>query len=191
MQEPASPFDEDQTPAPAPARVRRPWWRWNVLTLFAALFVMVWLRYLLALSPGLTWTLVLTIGLAWASGPMTIVPTRFTTMPQRPSGAEADGDAAAYYRHRRWKARLLGFFTGFGFLLIGLAFLHLVSLVVVILGQVGYGGIGPRWRGMGFGWFSLLQMLAQPLIEMLGAAMLIVLCEIAYRIDLIVNDREQ
>jgi hypothetical protein len=48
---------------------RRPWWQWNVVTLFVALFVLVWARELLRLNQTATWLTCVCLLLAWAIGP--------------------------------------------------------------------------------------------------------------------------
>jgi hypothetical protein len=57
---------------PNPRRLghRRPWWQWNVLTLFAALFVLVWMRELARLPQFATWVICVAILAVWALGPI-------------------------------------------------------------------------------------------------------------------------
>jgi quinol-cytochrome oxidoreductase complex cytochrome b subunit len=49
---------------------RRPWWQWNVLTLFGALFALVWLREMAELSSGATWFVCLFVFAVWVLAPM-------------------------------------------------------------------------------------------------------------------------
>jgi hypothetical protein len=73
--------DEVRLPAPAKAKAkvkpdswrlghRRPWWQWNVLTLFVALFLLVWLRELARLPTTSTWVICLLIIAVWGLGPL-------------------------------------------------------------------------------------------------------------------------
>jgi hypothetical protein len=48
---------------------RRPWWQWNVITLFVTLFLLVWARELFRLSQTTTWLICIGLLLAWAIGP--------------------------------------------------------------------------------------------------------------------------
>jgi hypothetical protein len=58
---------------------RRPWWQWNVLTLFAMLFALIWARELIPLSQTATWMLCIAVLGAWSIGPALILgpPIRF------------------------------------------------------------------------------------------------------------------
>src|SRR5688500_11546987 len=47
---------------------RRPWWQWNVITLFVTLFLLVWARELFRLSQTITWLTCVGLLLAWAIG---------------------------------------------------------------------------------------------------------------------------
>jgi hypothetical protein len=80
-------LDDDPPAAPAaPAAAKpgdfwrqghkRPWWQWNVITLFVALFLLVWIREFGRLSQGVTWvTCVALIG-AWVLVPAIIESLR-------------------------------------------------------------------------------------------------------------------
>jgi hypothetical protein len=48
---------------------RRPWWQWNVVTLFVALFLLVWVRELFRLSQTATWVTCVGLLFAWLMGP--------------------------------------------------------------------------------------------------------------------------
>jgi hypothetical protein len=51
---------------------KRPWWQWNVITLFVSLFVLTWFRELAGISQTATWiTCVMIIG-AWGITPAII-----------------------------------------------------------------------------------------------------------------------
>jgi hypothetical protein len=47
----------------------RPWWQWNVITLFVSLFVLIWARELLRISQTATWMLCVAVITAWALVP--------------------------------------------------------------------------------------------------------------------------
>ena len=55
---------------------RRPWWQWNVLTLFAALFLLIWARELLRLPQTATWMICVLLILAWATIPAILLVDR-------------------------------------------------------------------------------------------------------------------
>lgn len=44
---------------------KRPWWQWNVLTLFAALFVLIWAREILSLKLGSAALLCFAVFMTW------------------------------------------------------------------------------------------------------------------------------
>ena len=72
---------------------RRPWWQWNVVTLFVGLFLLVWVRELFRLSQTTTWLTCVGLLFAWAIGP-TIYLGPIET-PRESFGertAEADSD---------------------------------------------------------------------------------------------------
>src|SRR5690606_4833722 len=75
-------LDDDPPAAASPAAAKpgdfwrqghkRPWWQWNVITLFVPLFLLVWIREFGKLSQGVTWmTCVALIG-AWVFFPAII-----------------------------------------------------------------------------------------------------------------------
>ncbi len=193
MSKTASPFDDD---APPPARrERRPWWRWNIITLAITLFVLVWLRHFVNFGPATTWTLVLTIFAAWAILPMLFVPTLLTTMTydsDRPSGEASPGQIERehyFYRHRRGRNLLLAFFNIMGIVLLVLSTIHLFAMLAFAAIVALFNGWSSFGGNMGWGWIQLLTEVSQPLLEMIGAASLIVLCEIALRLDLRRSDK--
>lgn len=47
----------------------RPWWQWNVITLFVSLFVLIWARELLRISQTATWMLCVAVFCIWAIAP--------------------------------------------------------------------------------------------------------------------------
>ncbi len=48
---------------------KRPWWQWNVITLFVALFVLIWFRELAGISQTATWMICVAVIAVWALGP--------------------------------------------------------------------------------------------------------------------------
>lgn len=48
---------------------KRPWWQWNVITLFVALFVLIWFRDLAGISQTATWMICVAVIAVWALGP--------------------------------------------------------------------------------------------------------------------------
>jgi hypothetical protein len=68
---------------------RRPWWQWNVLSLFVPLFLLVWLRELAGLPTGPTWLLCLGILAAWAVAPLLILAPQAPPPDQHRDGASA------------------------------------------------------------------------------------------------------
>jgi hypothetical protein len=55
---------------------RRPWWQWNVITLFVALFVLVWVRELARLPQTASWIICVGILTAWGFGPLLALEPR-------------------------------------------------------------------------------------------------------------------
>jgi hypothetical protein len=51
---------------------RRPWWQWNVITLFVSLFVLIWIRELAGISQTATWMICVLVIAAWAITPAII-----------------------------------------------------------------------------------------------------------------------
>lgn len=47
----------------------RPWWQWNVITLFVSLFILIWARELLRISQTATWMLCVAVFCVWALAP--------------------------------------------------------------------------------------------------------------------------
>lgn len=72
----SSPFDDDDaTEEEIPqgstnSLWRRPWWRWNLFTLFAVLFVYVWVRELLSWTAGITFLGLMAIFIIWILVPV-------------------------------------------------------------------------------------------------------------------------
>jgi hypothetical protein len=72
-------------PATDPWRLghRRPWWQWNVVTLFAALFVLVWVREFLQLTPGVNIFVCFVLFTAWVAGPLLLLEPKPRPEPPR------------------------------------------------------------------------------------------------------------
>ena len=51
---------------------RRPWWQWNVLTLFASLFILIWARELAGISQEATWLLCIAALGLWFLYPLAV-----------------------------------------------------------------------------------------------------------------------
>jgi hypothetical protein len=47
----------------------RPWWQWNVITLFVSLFVLIWFRELAGISQTATWMTCVAVFCVWALAP--------------------------------------------------------------------------------------------------------------------------
>jgi hypothetical protein len=74
-------LDDEPTPAAVTAAKpgdfwrqghKRPWWQWNVITLFVSLFVLTWFRELAGISQTATWITCVTVIGAWVITPAII-----------------------------------------------------------------------------------------------------------------------
>lgn len=200
-----SPFDDDADDGPAtppPKRSRRPWWRWNIVTLFAALFVYAWVRELAALSPGATWLGVISLFFCWGVVPMLFVATPLTTI-ERPAGYRSETAPVLDEPHNEFHQaarRLRGPRPGdyrVGLMLLGLRrFSVLMMLAGVVggavvlaiaimqysqlgLGRYGYGSYGPGVAVL----FQFVSVLVTPLSVVLAAGILYTLTVIAERLQ--------
>jgi hypothetical protein len=54
---------------------RRPWWQWNVITLFVPLFLLVWIRELFRVPQGVSWLMCMAVLAAWFFLPMLLIPS--------------------------------------------------------------------------------------------------------------------
>ena len=92
-------LDDEPPAAPAPAGAKpgdfwrqghkRPWWQWNVVTLFVPLFLLVWIREFGRLSQRSTWVTCVALILAWV-----LVPAIVESLRQ---GEEGQGVRALAY----------------------------------------------------------------------------------------------
>lgn len=80
-------------------RRRRPWWRWNPLTLAGTLFLILWVRELGGLPLSMTGLLVATIFVAWAVTPLALLGTPLLTLAPAPPPTRRSSD-----RRRAWQA---------------------------------------------------------------------------------------
>ena len=64
----------------APKRERRPWWRWNLIVLAVALFVLLWTREILNIPPSQTWLMAGSLFFLWAVMPAPFVDWSLTTI---------------------------------------------------------------------------------------------------------------
>jgi hypothetical protein len=55
---------------------RRPWWQWNVITLFVPLFLLVWIREFLRVPQGVTWLMCMAVLAAWFALPPLFMPSQ-------------------------------------------------------------------------------------------------------------------
>lgn len=168
-----SPFDERPTgePPPQPTRKRRPWWRWNLVTLMVVLFTLVWVRELARIDVDATWTLVFLITGVWFLVPFGFAPSVLTSMPAAPVGSPKAGAASA-----PWSDRLLIVFRGVSLVVLGLSCVHLLYALWGLAGSFQFWGAGFLGRPEVI--FSLLA----PLLECVAGATLFTLVEIALRL---------
>jgi hypothetical protein len=97
---------------------RRPWWQWNVLTLFAALFVLVWVRELVSLHYVVTWLLCAAVLAVWLILPFLWQGVRDDLLPRR---SESRGAQPSTTQERT--------FGTLAYLLCALAWLMLLGMV--------------------------------------------------------------
>lgn len=72
----------------------RPWWQWNVITLFVSLFVLIWARELLRISQTATWMLCVAVFCVWALAPAIV--EAITAGDSTDARAPTAGRAVAY-----------------------------------------------------------------------------------------------
>ncbi|TWT34030.1 hypothetical protein KOR34_38660 [Posidoniimonas corsicana] len=193
----ASPFDDDAPEAPPPAkRERRPWWRWNIITLFVVLFVLAWVRELGGLSMNATWLMVFSVFFCWWVGPVFLVerpPLGYTPPPGfrsevTPVMSEPHNEFQAAARRpgpppRDYGTRLM--LTGlrrFALALMLVGVVCAMGVVVAIFAQLAQGGM--RMYGGGFAgfWFGTLSAMSTPALITLNAGVLYTLTLIADRL---------
>lgn len=182
MPEPSSPFDDGyEDRAPPPRRQRRPWWRWNIIALFVALFLLAWVRELLGLSPLATWLSVFLVFGLWALAPAPFVLGELSTMPRPASQPAAPPIEPSVIQWRR-RNGVLVFFKVLAIVLLSLSALHmLLNLMMVAIAVFGYSrSMGQDW---GAGITLGLTFVMLPILEIIGAALMYLLAEIAMRLD--------
>lgn len=79
---------------------RRPWWQWNVLTLAAALFALIWSRELFELQHSV-WPFCLLIFFLWL-----IIPVSISQPPRTPAGDSLRTDDESTVHHKSPTLRL-------------------------------------------------------------------------------------
>lgn len=169
----SSPFDDQPADAPRPAkRKRRPWWRWNLVTLMVALFLLVWVRELSRLEYGVTWLLAFSVIGLWGLVPFALVATPLTTMPLTPDSEEPES-----LRARRFSDMLLRVFRVVAVTLLTLSGLHFCYAFWMILDSFGFWGRRSFFRP------EVIFTLLAPVFEFVAAATLYTLTEIALRLD--------
>lgn len=164
---------ESITPVEEPKRRRRPWWRWNLITLAVALFVLMWVREISGAPPSLAWMGVITVFFLWGLGPAPFADWKFLTMQPAPP-----------VRRRPQQDQ-----SGYGFALIWCRFLALVLLLVAvctIFSQL-YFVVGQQWRGFSRQPFALFWQLVttfgQSLVQIAIATLLWLVPDILQRLS--------
>ena len=76
---------------------RRPWWQWNVITLFVPLFLLVWIREFLRVPQGVTWLTSMAVVAAWFLLPMLLLPPSLGR--DNPANATPGAPATGGVRH--------------------------------------------------------------------------------------------
>ncbi|MBA4106945.1 MAG: hypothetical protein C0485_14440 [Pirellula sp.] len=105
-------FDSlDDEPAPAVAAAaakpgdfwrlghKRPWWQWNVITLFVSLFALTWVRELAGVSQTATWMICVAVFCVWMLAPAiveTITAVDDAAGERTDARASVAGRAVAY-----------------------------------------------------------------------------------------------
>lgn len=67
--------------------LKRPWWKWNLVTLAVVLFVLMWVRELTGMGPGFSISVVLGVCLLWWIAPAALageLPPPLPSTVQRP-----------------------------------------------------------------------------------------------------------
>ena len=73
---------------------KRPWWQWNVITLFVSLFALTRFRELAGVSPTATWMICVAVFSLWVLAPAIV--EAITAVDDAESRAPAAGRAVAY-----------------------------------------------------------------------------------------------
>lgn len=168
-----SPFDtHDEPDEPVPQRVRRPWWRWNVITLGVALFLLVWLRELLRWQSGAVWLSVFTVAIVWLVAPLFFVPSRLTTI-----AAHSTGAASTVRQTNRLVIALK----------VASVFLMVISCVQLLMTMWALSQVLEEFtRRGGMNWMngslSILSIAASPIMNLATSGCLFCLAEIVLRL---------
>lgn len=171
----------EATPSQSPRRKRRPWWRWNLTTLAAVLFVMLWSRELFKWHYAATWTAALLVGGAWLLAPLPWVEReRLRRMPPAVLRTRA-------MLNRSRAPWLLSIFRYVGLLVFVLAGLHFCLTAGWWLYAWANGDLPFNFgrRGGSRNWLVLSQAvstISASILPMLGGAGLYVLAVLASRL---------
>lgn len=173
----SSPFDdqpaEDTPETTSEKRQRRPWWRWNLVTLMVALFLLVWVRELSKMDYQPTWLIAFTLLGLWAITPLAFVPTFLSTIPNsREPSAMSKIDLLTERTNR-----LMRVFQGVSLVLLALSCAHFLYLVWQLIDAFAFWGRRLTSLPEASLW------LIAPLMEFVGAATLFSLSEIVLRLD--------
>lgn len=187
-----SPFDDEPTeaqatPAPGRRRVKRPWWKWNLIVLAVTLFVLVWVRTILKWSPESTFLGIFTIGSIWAILPAILEPNWISTMSPAPMNPTPQKNETSLPAQLTIANVILVVFKLLGLVFAAISIFHFVAIIWIWVGELSStsGGFSRAFGGRTGGmWiFSIGMIFVQPMLEFIAAASLYVLAEIALRLD--------
>ena len=164
------------TEAHLPPRKRRPWWRWNLITLAIVLFVLLWTRELLQFDPSSVWLSAGTIIFLWTIIPVPKATSLFTTMPDysKQVPRRRGGKRKILVVACRWLALLLAVTS--------------VGYVVLQLYWILFSNPFGRSRMPGINLFVFLQLLVQSLYQLAIAAVLWFLTEAIEKLDHVMKE---
>lgn len=156
-----------------PPRKRRPWWRWNLITLAIVLFVLLWSRELIGFDPSSAWVMAGTIFFLWAIVPVPWTPSLFSTMPD--DSEEPRRGRIANRKRITTLCRLLAFFLAIASVCEGMMMLYGASA-------------SPRFGRGAIHMWPMVSLLFEPLFHFAFAAMLWLLAEALEKLDYVMNE---
>lgn len=163
------------TEAQLPSRKRRPWWRWNLISLAIVLFILLWTRELLQFTPSSAWVMAGSIFFLWAMIPIPWTPSLFSTT------SDDSGDPSRGRIVNRKKittlCRLLAFLLAVASICQAMMIVYQVSTATML------GGVPVL--------FYMLPMASQflaPLSQLALAAILWLLAETLEKLDHVMNE---